>query len=199
MKTILIILNLVIILCITGTRQVTAQMTDMGKGHNSMKSGTMSEQKIEPRITVPDSPMAKAVLDAYLSLKNALVADNGRGAAVSGKALLNALSKIDPSQVKSRQKDLADILSDAKENAEHISKSVNDIDHQREHFSILGDDIKDLIAIIGSDRTLYQMFCPMFNDKEGAIWFSDSKEITNPYYGSKMPKCGSVQQEISLK
>ena len=87
-----------------------------------------------------------------------------------------------------------EILESAKEHAEHIVKSP--IDHQREHFEVLSTDIKDLIGLVGSEKTLYQDFCPMFNDGKGAIWLSEFKEIKNPYYGSKMLTCGSIQKEL---
>jgi hypothetical protein len=36
----------------------------------------------------------------------------------------------------------------------------------------------------------------MHNNKKGAIWFSETKEIKNPYLGSKMLTCGEIQEEI---
>lgn len=96
-------------------------------------------------------------------------------------------------------KELAEIIEDASEHAEHISENSRDIGHQREHFEILSKDIRDLVIITGSDRTLYQAFCPMYNNNKGGLWLSISKEVQNPYFGSKMMKCGSVQQEILVK
>jgi hypothetical protein len=94
-----------------------------------------------------------------------------------------------------QQGELTDIIEDAKEHAEHISESA--IDHQREHFDTLSKDVIDLIAITGTERTLYQDFCAMYNDNKGAQWLSATKEIKNPYYGSKMMTCGSVQKQIN--
>jgi hypothetical protein len=39
----------------------------------------------------------------------------------------------------------------------------------------------------------------MYNNNAGGMWLSASNEIKNPYYGNKMMKCGSVQQEITVK
>ena len=86
-----------------------------------------------------------------------------------------------------------DIIDDAKEHAEHISRS--EMDHQREHFKTLSKDIIDLVAITGTETTLYQQFCPMYD--KGSAWLSKEKEIKNPYYGSKMLSCGKVQKEIN--
>ena len=199
MKKLTIMVSLALIAWTAGAQHEHSQMSDMGKEKSTMNTEKENKGKMDLKIFVQNSSSAKGVIDNYLSLENALSADDGKEAAASGKALYAALSKIDPSQAKSRQKQLSDILADAKENAEHISKNGNDIAHQREHFSILGNDIKDLITITGSDRTLYQIFCPMANNHEGAIWLNDSRKINNPYFGHKMPSCGSVQQEILLK
>jgi hypothetical protein len=32
---------------------------------------------------------------------------------------------------------------------------------------------------------------------KGSAWLSTTKEVKNPYYGSKMLKCGSVKKQIN--
>lgn len=166
---------------------------------------TMDSKKAEEQIDLPaiqDEHLqaASVIIDSYLDLKNALVEDNSNNAASSGKKLLDAFVNFDISaQAKQHHKELYEIIEDAREHAEHISKNRGHIDHQREHFDIMSKDIRDLILITGSDRTLYQAFCPMYNNKEGGTWLSESSEIKNPFYGNKMLKCGVVQQEISIK
>lgn len=130
----------------------------------------------------------------YLQLKDALVADNKDAAAEAGGLLASALTKFDTTPYSSR-KELSRIMEDAKEQAEHISKSP--IDKQREHFEELSNDMVDLIGITGTEKTLYQDYCPMANNNKGALWLSDSREIRNPYFGSKMMKCGTIQRELN--
>ena len=137
---------------------------------------------------------AQKVLADYMSLKDALVATNKDAASKAGKKLENTLKGFDASSYTSeQQKELKDIIADAKEHAEHIGRS--EMDHQREHFKVLSKDIIDMIAITGTENTLYQQFCPMYD--KGSAWLSLNKEIKNPYYGSKMLKCGKVQKEIN--
>jgi hypothetical protein len=71
------------------------------------------------------------------------------------------------------------------------------MEHQREHFGILSKDVIDMIAITGTDKKLYQDFCPMYNNKKGAQWLSITEEIKNPYFGSKMMNCGEIQKQIN--
>ncbi len=40
------------------------------------------------------------------------------------------------------------------------------------------------------------IFCPMVDNNKGAYWLSLSETIYNPYFGSKMLKCGSVKTII---
>lgn len=137
---------------------------------------------------------AKQILADYMMLKDALVATNKEDAAKAGKKLESTLNGFDVSSYTSEeQTELKDIIADAKEHAEHIGKS--EMDHQREHFKTLSKDIMDMVAITGTETTLYQQFCPMYDG--GSAWLSMEKEIRNPYYGSKMMACGKVQREIN--
>ncbi|APA66049.1 DUF3347 domain-containing protein [Maribacter sp. 1_2014MBL_MicDiv] len=152
---------------------------DMGK------SGTMgSEQKASSEI----------ILEDYFNLKNALVQDDNNKAQKLGGALAKSLGNLNRSAyTESQQVTLTDIIEDAIEHSEHISES--DIAHQREHFKILSKDITDMIAITGSENTLYEQFCPMYDG--GTAWLSKNEAVLNPYYGSSMLKCGKVQREIN--
>ena len=164
-------------------------------GDHDHDSGMKNESK-------DDDMMAKGemiqepskVMASYLELKNALVADDNAKAKSTGKTLMNDLGTFDTSKYSAeQQKELKDIIADAKENAEHISESP--MEHQREHFKVLSKDIIDMVAITGTSTKLYQQFCPMYD--EGSSWLSANEEVKNPYYGSKMLNCGRVEKEIN--
>ena len=138
---------------------------------------------------------SKNLVSSYIQIKNALAADNSKGAAEAASKMVITFAKFDISDFTSaQQKELKDIIENANEQAEHISDSP--IGHQREHFVTLSEDMVDLIAITGTEMKLYQDFCPMANGSKGAIWLSEIKEIRNPFMGSKMLTCGSIQKEI---
>ena len=168
---------------------------DMEMEHDDMEMDDSSMNSSDNMAMGQDNSASDAIIANYLELKNALVADNTEAAASSGEKVVSALVAFDVKNYsEDEQKELNEIIEDAKEHAEHIAESA--MDHQREHFEILSKDVVDLIAITGTDKTLYQDFCPMYNDGKGAIWLSEIKEIKNPYYGSKMLTCGSMQKEI---
>jgi len=137
---------------------------------------------------------SQTILNDYFNLKDALVADDNAKAKVLGATLATSLGKLDISKfTDAQQSELKDIIEDATEHAEHISESP--IAHQREHFKVLSKDITDMVAITGTQVKLYEQFCPMYDG--GSAWLSMSKDIKNPYYGSKMLNCGKVQKEIN--
>lgn len=137
------------------------------------------------------------VVTHYLHLKNALAVDNSKEAATAGKAVVEALEKIDPASLTTDQKKVYDdVKDDMKEHGQHIGDNADKIEHQREHFEMLSNGLYDLVKSLGSEQTLYKDHCPMYNDNKGAIWLSEVKEIKNPYLGKKMLTCGTVKEEI---
>lgn len=166
---------------------------ESGDGHHHDHGD--SEMKDE---TVQHSKTITPMVDNYLALKNALVADNSKSAAEAGEKLASSASSFDVSVVdKAKSAEMDELIEVIKEHGEHISKS--NLAHQREHFEMLSTDMSDLIAITGTDRTLYQQHCPMYNNNKGGNWLSESKEVKNPLFGSKMLTCGSVKNTIAVK
>lgn len=137
------------------------------------------------------------IVKNYLAIKNSLANDNSDAAADAGKTLLETIAKTSTEKVSAEQMQAyMNIVDDAKEHAEHIGDNAGKIDHQREHFVLLSEDVNDLITTFGTNQKLYLDFCPMANDNKGAVWISETKEITNPYFGKDMATCGSVKKEF---
>ena len=182
---------------------IAACNNDSSKEDSSTKANTDTAvnsniNKVEANDT--DSKLAasiKTVVDHYLHIKNALVKDDGSDAASGGRQMAAVMEKIDTALFTAEQKRIyKDIADDLKEHAEHIAKNGNNIKHQREHFSMMSEDVYDLVKSFGAGQALYKDHCPMYDEGKGAIWLSEVKEIRNPYYGSEMPKCGSVKEEL---
>lgn len=158
-----------------------------------MENENIQENSIVATTTI-QSDVTTPVLDAYFNLKNALVAENKTAAAAAGKVFLAALTSFDTANLsETQQKEFLEIAGTAKEHAQHIIKSA--LDHQVEHFVDLSIDVKDLITLVGTNKTIYQVHCPMYHD--GAIWLSEFKEVKNPYFGSKMLTCGTIQTQFN--
>lgn len=144
-----------------------------------------------------DNNSGDSIVTAYLSLKNALIESESDLAQKFARKLIIALKEFD---IKSfsldEQEQLKEIIEDAIEQSTHISGS--ELTHQREHLGAVSEDVLELIAIAGTTKTLYQDFCPMYNEGKGEVWISETKAIKNPYYGAgKMLNCGSIQKVIN--
>jgi hypothetical protein len=179
--------------------------SDKSKMNSDTMQNTSAQQDtnmttITPTFTNMDTKLSadiKAIVDHYLHIKNALVSNSGSDAASGGKEMANAMGKVDKSLFSAEQKKVYDdIEDDLKEHAEHIGENAKDIDHQREHFTMMSEDVYDLVKAFGGGQTLYHDHCPMANDNKGAMWLSETKEIKNPYFGGKMNECVKVQEVI---
>lgn len=128
-----------------------------------------------------------------------MVNDDDKAAATAGNTLKTAAEKVMPSTLSpALAKVFKDITDDVKEHGEHIAANAGNIEHQREHFEMLSQEIYDLAkANEKSGQKLYYDHCPMYNNKKGGNWISETKTISNPYLGKKMTTCGSVQEELN--
>lgn len=143
------------------------------------------------------SASIKLIVDHYLHIKNALANDNADDAAEGGKAMVDAVKKMDKSLLTADQKKVYDeITSELQDHGEHVAKNAKDIKHQRSHFILMSEDMYSLVKTFGAGRPLYHDHCPMANDNKGAMWISEIKEVKNPYFGASMLTCGSVEEVI---
>jgi hypothetical protein len=165
---------------------------------NQAKEDTSSTSEPSVNTKASEANSIEGIMDSYLKLKNALADDNGKGAANAGNEVVNALKGFDKFRENAgRSQELSEITENAVEHAEHIGANAGNIEHQREHFESLSQDIYDLVKITGSGKKLYYTHCPMYNDNKGANWLSETKEIRNPYLGKEMLECGTVKEELN--
>ena len=180
----------------SGKDNMSEMKDDTTKQPSATEDKTVKE--ISPTFSNVDATAAsslKNIVDHYLHIKNALANDNESEATSGAKMLSEGLAKVDKSFFTPEQKKIYNEKeADLKEHAEHISKSK--IDHQREHFVMMSEDVYSLAKAFGGGRTLYHDRCPMANNNKGAMWISEMAEIKNPYMGRDMPKCGTVEEVI---
>ncbi|MCR8561239.1 DUF3347 domain-containing protein [Mucilaginibacter sp. BJC16-A38] len=134
------------------------------------------------------------ITNAYLDVKNALISGDGNAVKLKAAELLKDLSTIpdkslNPAQQAILQKYQTKLLFDSR----HMSETTV-IDHQREHFASLSQNMYSLLKGVKlNTATIYQEYCPM----KKAYWLSESNEIKNPYFGSKMLDCGKVTETLA--
>lgn len=165
---------------------------------NDQSKNTESKNTTASEAQITKTHPTQDIVGSYIKLKNALTKDDDKEAANAGNEIVKALESFDKSSLNEEQsKEYADIHEDAKEHAEHIAANKGNIQHQREHFETLSQDVYDLVKSVGGGQKLYVDYCPMYNKGKGGNWLSETKEIKNPYLGKEMPECGTVKEELN--
>lgn len=138
-----------------------------------------------------------AVVQAYLSLKDALVATDPEQAKTAAPKLEKALAAIDRNAVKgAAQQFWLEQLSALKAHSAQIAGKT-DVEEQRQQFDFLSQALIKTVKVFGlAENTYYIQHCPMAFDDTGADWLSAEEEILNPYFGEVMLRCGLVKDTI---
>ena len=148
-------------------------------------------------VTVSSSTSTTAIIDSYLAVKDALVADDAASAAAKSADLVAALKSYDIAGAQANDpEELERLQVEATGFAEKLAGA--DIEAQRESFQALSVVLKDMLKIAGTDRTLYHQYCPMYKGNTGGMWLSASEDVKNPLFGSSMLTCGRVEETLAL-
>jgi Cu(I)/Ag(I) efflux system membrane fusion protein len=141
------------------------------------------------------------LLNAYNDLKNTLVASDAPKASAAAQVLRTAADSLKVNEIK------GDSTGSIKETAASFSSTIagsaqalaaeKDIKGQRKEFEQIADAMWNLTRTVRyTGQKLYWQFCPMAFDNKGAYWISYEREIKNPYFGSEMLNCGSVEDSL---
>ncbi|MCB1122517.1 MAG: DUF3347 domain-containing protein [Verrucomicrobiae bacterium] len=131
------------------------------------------------------------LLTEYFSVQKAL-ADDNLGDAKKSAGMFKSMLGHGPSF------DDAPSLLDLQDHSEGIA-AAGDIKTARNHFLTLSEDLAEMVEHVGTSgsQDVFQMNCPMAFEGKGGDWLQNSKDLTNPYYGSMMFKCGSVKSQLA--
>jgi len=133
------------------------------------------------------------LIDQYLEVKDALAHDEVHAARSAMQNLISAIRLTKVSEQADRQ---VPQLSRLKRTVEETG-SQQTIEALRHNFDVLSREIISLLRLTDpSNKMLYILECPMYQDNTGSRWLSRSKDIENPYYGSAMFRCGSIIDSI---
>ena len=165
--------------------------TEEHAGHEGHEEHTANE-KTESVTTVKESTVLQSSLDAYFLVKKALQEDKAAEATTASKTLVTNLKAIVTEDATAKE-----LIKELIETATKLSST--DIKIQREEFEDLTEDLVKLINTVGTDRVVFEQYCPMFDNGTGGKWLSDVEELSNPLYGSSMLKCGATQNKITIE
>lgn len=180
----------------TGHNHGGKKNKDMDMSEMDMKKEVMIDKT---KVSLKFKQQLGVVVNNYLLIKNKLVNDDAN-IQQKVKTLQKSLKNVDMSLVMGDAHNVwMDALKSMNKDLKLLSKAVN-IDEQRTIFLTISKSLSDATQQLGikmkDNQSLYLEFCPMANDDKGGYWLSIEKEINNPYFGSKMLKCGEVKKEI---
>jgi Cu(I)/Ag(I) efflux system membrane fusion protein len=183
-----------------GTFNIDASAQLLGK--RSMMNGSTDSTQAPVAVKKVSAPPALAawlrdLYGAYDELKNAFVDSNSGKAAQAAKRLVDGMHKLDMKLIGAGEmndwKDFSTLVET--ESANIIGNS--DVDMQRVSFAPLSNGFYKILKMYGSSQPVYYQYCPMAFDNKGAYWLSESKKISNPYFGQAMLTCGETKEVIN--
>ncbi len=164
---------------------------DMKAEHGNHNSKEMT--------TTQNAPQLKAVFDNYFSVKDALVKTDAGTSSAKASELIKAIKAVEMTKLSNEEHTVwMKVMKDLTANSEKIAVA-KDVTKQREIFALLANNMYELAKVSKQGTPVYYQHCPMYNNGKGANWLSKEEAIKNPYYGSKMLTCGSVQETINNK
>tara|TARA_R110000737_G_scaffold2923_8_gene8980 strand:+ start:301024 stop:302826 length:1803 start_codon:yes stop_codon:yes gene_type:complete len=164
-----------------------------GSGHNHGGSVAAMPQ-MNMSSTVPDEFIESLhpVYTAYLDAQEQLANDDLGGFLDTAKALSTIVASVQVTGLFGEQLG----AWKAAANKLRISSPITTMDEARSIFEQMSGAILDLQSRFGNPtgELLYTAHCPMAFDFKGADWVQRGTEIKNPYYGSEMHRCGTIQE-----
>ena len=176
-------------------------------GHNhgamAMASETTSSQNDSNDDETPltgDPKFAqqlRAVLTSYLEIKDALVKSDAQAASSQIKDVAAALKKVDMSLLKGDAHIKWMERLKQMEEATKLIEVSRDIEIQRASFSQLTNALYASLKTFNvTGLQAYYQYCPMAFDNKGAYWISSEEQISNPYFGEQMLRCGETKEAL---
>ncbi|NOZ48113.1 MAG: efflux RND transporter periplasmic adaptor subunit [Chlorobi bacterium] len=177
-----------------------AGMPGMDMGGDKKKSTSMNtpEKKTSSsKISDKFKTQFASSFKVYLTMKDAFIATDSKLVAKTAKNLKVALQEINMKLLKGNTHIMW--MNQVEALNKNLDKMIGskDIEEQRAAFANYNLTFYKSIKMFGVENlTTYYQYCPMAIGEKGAYWFSETKEIFNPYFGEAMMKCGETREEF---
>lgn len=140
--------------------------------------------------TAPAGSPSQKLISAYLSVQKKLAGDDAKGAGAAFAQLKAAADAKDLSgDAALKQKISASAAAGA---------AAKDLAAARAAFVTASDGMLEWLKREGnplaSDVRVAQ--CPMAQEGKGARWLQTDSKVANPYFGSEMLECGTLEKDV---
>lgn len=132
------------------------------------------------------------VVEPYLDLRRLLVEDKFEGVPAKMAELQKATQALSD-HPNERVKTQARVI------AERAAVKAENLKEARAAYKGVSEAVIELVRVAPPStevaETLYVAYCPMAK----ASWLQTTKELSNPYMGQEMPKCGEVKETLKTR
>lgn len=139
-----------------------------------------------------------AVWERYLAIQQALAGDDFTAAQQALTALESAASTVDDASLDAHAREVWNKERTQLQKLIDALKRAEDIRAMRTAFLPLSEEIGVLARAFGFGEPgpVYEVHCPMAFQGKGAIWYQETDQVRNPYYGSTMLTCADRVERI---
>lgn len=163
------------------------------KDETTTEEADMKPMRVDPVFT----KQLGSVLAAYLDIKDAFVSSDIKAATSKAAGMSEAMKKVDMSLLQGEAHIKWMDQLKRMEGSLKLIQASSDIEIQRASFSQLTGALYTAIKAFQVEGVnAYYQFCPMAFDSKGAYWISTEKEISNPYFGEQMLRCGETKETL---
>ncbi len=193
-----------------GNFLIDSQMQLLGKPSLLFAEGSGFNERDGKEDKMPDSVLTdytfdapqfrdaiSRIIDVYFSIRTRLANDSMDGIE---KSILSMEEKV--KKIKGNNLDLPEnVYKELMKKFAHMDHQLADmsgksLDETREAFKNISKNLREYVEEfhyrLKETKKVYIFFCPMAE----ASWVQENGEIGNPYFGSKMLNCGTLENEI---
>lgn len=137
-----------------------------------------------------------SLLTHYFDLKDALVESDSVASTEHAEQLKNLSSNARIAQLETENEGLWIAISQILDRETGSLIETSDIEEQRLHFEPISEAMIQVVESFNpAGYTIYHQSCPMVRGGS-ADWLSRDEQISNPYHGDRMLRCGETIQRL---
>lgn len=190
-------------LMIDSALQIQARPSMMQTGEEEVEAETQPTEEEPPIVSrYVRGAMYHAhvapIVDGYLELVKALAADDADAAGAAVKRLRSARAQAQPHGIEGDE--AVGAFNERIRAIESVLPAEGaEIEAIRAKLPELTREMETYLRTFGYRRAepLVEAYCPMAFDNKGASWLQAEERISNPYFGSKMLRCGEIRKQIA--
>jgi len=175
--------------------QPSAMSPDAGRPVTShAEAGPATRPALDPQFV----EQLGGVFEGYLAMSRALAADDAEAAVAAAEAARAALGRVDMTLVTGDEHMAWMRMSGELDSLLEAAGGESDLQALRSQFAKVSEQVAAVADRFAAPTgPLYEIRCPMAFDGRGATWLQTTPEVSNPYFGDVMPKCGEVIRVLS--